>query len=170
MQFIDFATQANGFAVGGTTSPSLTGKLFTTSDAGNSWNLLENFPRRNLQGLSCLGNNAWICADSGWVYKITTTTGITHQSTVVKDYTLSQNYPNPFNPNTKINFSILKPEHVKLSVFDISGREVSILLNGRMNAGSYTYDFNASNLSSGIYSYRIVTANFTETKKMVLVK
>ena len=83
---------------------------------------------------------------------------------------LSQNYPNPFNPVTNIKFSVAKTGLVKLSVFDITGKEVAMLVNEELNAGTYNYDFNALHLSNGIYFYRLETNNFTETKKMVLIK
>lgn len=85
-------------------------------------------------------------------------------------FTLGQNYPNPFNPSTKISFSIPKNEFVSIKVFDISGKEIAQLVNNEMKAGSYEYTFNGSSLASGVYFYRISTPNFTETKKMTLVK
>ncbi|MEO8511964.1 MAG: T9SS type A sorting domain-containing protein [Ignavibacteria bacterium] len=85
-------------------------------------------------------------------------------------FELSQNYPNPFNPSTKINFSIPKTGMVKLVVYDMLGKQVSELLNGNYNAGSYKVDFNASVLSSGVYFYKIEAEGFTDVKKMMLVK
>ncbi len=89
---------------------------------------------------------------------------------VPSEFTLSQNYPNPFNPVTNIKFSIPKQGNVKLVVFDISGREVAELVNENLSAGIYNYDFNASHLSSGAYFYKLVSNEFTEVKKMILVK
>ncbi len=85
-------------------------------------------------------------------------------------YDLSQNYPNPFNPSTKISFSLPKADVVTLKVYDILGAEVATLVNGKMAAGKYELNFDASNLPSGAYIYRIVTNNFTATKKMMLLK
>ena len=85
-------------------------------------------------------------------------------------YSLSQNYPNPFNPTTNIKFAIPNSGLVKLVVYDIMGREVTTLVNQVLNAGNYTADFDASSLSSGIYFYTLTSSNFTDTKKMVLVK
>ncbi len=85
-------------------------------------------------------------------------------------YTLSQNYPNPFNPVTNIKFSIPKTGIVKLVIFDVLGREVATLLNESKTAGNYVVDFDASMLSSGAYFYRLESGDFTETKKMLLVK
>ncbi|HMQ81025.1 MAG TPA: T9SS type A sorting domain-containing protein, partial [Ignavibacteria bacterium] len=98
-------------------------------------------------------------------------TGIQSNGTEIPNaYSLQQNYPNPFNPVTNIKFNLPKSGYVKLVVFDIMGREVATMLNENMNAGSYTADFDASRLSSGIYFYKLVTADFTDTKKMMLVK
>jgi len=85
-------------------------------------------------------------------------------------YELSQNYPNPFNPTTKISFSLPKGEFATVKVFDMSGKEVAELVNGELNAGTHSYQFDGSKLSSGIYFYRINTASFTDTKRMILVK
>ncbi len=89
---------------------------------------------------------------------------------VPNTYSLEQNYPNPFNPSTNINFSIPNSGLVKLSVFDISGKEVATIVNGDVAAGNYVVNYNASQLSSGVYFYRIVAGNFTQTKKMLIVK
>ena len=92
-------------------------------------------------------------------------------STIVpNNCSLSQNYPNPFNPSTKINFDIVKPGFVSLKVFDILGKEVATLVSENLSAGSYETDFDGSNLSSGVYFYRIETNEFTQVKKMILNK
>ena len=91
-------------------------------------------------------------------------------SEIPKAYNLSQNYPNPFNPATKINFSIPENGFVNMKVFDLLGREVAVPVNQNLKAGIYSVDFNASNLSSGIYFYELRTDKFSETKKMILTK
>jgi hypothetical protein len=85
-------------------------------------------------------------------------------------YSLSQNYPNPFNPSTKIQFSIPEPGMVKLAVFDITGKEVGLLVNSNLKTGRYEYEWNAGKLTSGIYFYRLQTDNFSEVKRMILIK
>ncbi|MEO8513773.1 MAG: T9SS type A sorting domain-containing protein, partial [Ignavibacteria bacterium] len=85
-------------------------------------------------------------------------------------FSLSQNYPNPFNPTTNIKFAIPNSEFVKLIVYDIPGREVEMLVNENLNAGTYNADWNAASFSSGVYFYKLHAGEFTETKKMVLVK
>jgi hypothetical protein len=89
---------------------------------------------------------------------------------VPSEFAISQNYPNPFNPSTKIDYDIATDGNVSVVLFDMSGREVAKLVNDFKTAGYYTVNFNASNLSSGMYFYRISANNFSQTKKMVLVK
>ncbi|MEI7485758.1 MAG: T9SS type A sorting domain-containing protein, partial [Ignavibacteriota bacterium] len=86
-------------------------------------------------------------------------------------YEMSQNYPNPFNPMTKIDFQLPMDGKVSLKIFDITGREMATLLNNEFKkADYYTVMFNGSNLSSGVYFYRITADKYVMTKKMVLVK
>jgi len=89
---------------------------------------------------------------------------------VPSKFELSQNYPNPFNPSTVINYQLPSLSNVSLSVYNISGKEVKSLVNGKQEAGYYTFELNASDLSSGIYFYRLTTDNFNVTKRMMLVK
>lgn len=86
------------------------------------------------------------------------------------EFKLRQNYPNPFNPITKINYDIAKTGFVSLKVYDILGDEVAVLVNEMMNPGLYIIDFNASNLSSGTYFYRLEVNGFVDTKKMIVLK
>lgn len=85
-------------------------------------------------------------------------------------HSLLQNYPNPFNPSTKFKFTIAKSEKVILSVYDITGKQIELLVNEKMNPGTYEVEWNASKLSSGTYLYSMQAGNFTETKKMMLIK
>jgi len=86
-----------------------------------------------------------------------------------KHFRLYQNYPNPFNPMTTIKYEIPKDGNIKLTVYDITGREI-ISINEYRQAGVYTYTFDGTNLASGVYIYKVTAGNFTETKKMVLIK
>lgn len=97
--------------------------------------------------------------------------GIENISTdIPRSYKLSQNYPNPFNPVTNIAFDIPKSSFAVLRVFDMLGREVAMLVNEKLDAGSYIVDFDASNLSSGTYFYSLSTPNFYQTKKLTVIK
>ncbi|MCC6866402.1 MAG: T9SS type A sorting domain-containing protein [Ignavibacteria bacterium] len=91
-------------------------------------------------------------------------------NTIPTEFSLKQNYPNPFNPVTNIKFGIPSASFVKLVVYDITGREVAMLVNKQMNAGNYTVDFDASQFASGLYFYRIDANGFTDVKKMILIK
>lgn len=97
-------------------------------------------------------------------------TNINFASEVPASYELLQNFPNPFNPSTVIKFGLPKNGFVTLKVYDALGKEVAQLVNGNLNAGTYNVDFNASRLSSGVYFYRISAGEFTEIRKMVLMK
>lgn len=106
-----------------------------------------------------------------WNVNLGNITAITPVSTQIPEtYSLSQNYPNPFNPVTKINFEIAKQGLVTLKVFDMLGRQVSELINGFKPAGQYSVDFNAANLSSGVYLYRLEVNGYSNVKKMILIK
>ena len=90
-------------------------------------------------------------------------------TSVPKEYFLG-NYPNPFNPVTTIRYSLPKAEKVNISVYDILGRKVKELVNEEKEAGRYEIQFNANNLASGCYFYRIITKDFVKTMKMMVVK
>ncbi len=96
--------------------------------------------------------------------------GIVDHNSLPNSYSLSQNYPNPFNPTTNINFSLAKASNVKLIIYNILGQRVATLINNYMNAGTYTYQFNAVNLASGVYLYSLEAGNFRMNKKMILLK
>ncbi|HRE42166.1 MAG TPA: T9SS type A sorting domain-containing protein [Ignavibacteria bacterium] len=96
---------------------------------------------------------------------------VTNISSVIpKDFDLKQNYPNPFNPETNIEFEIPKTSEVSISVYDALGREISKLLNKQLNPGKYKINWNAESLPSGVYFYNLTTNNFSQTKRMILIK
>ncbi|MBN1637501.1 MAG: T9SS type A sorting domain-containing protein [Ignavibacteriales bacterium] len=99
-----------------------------------------------------------------------TTVGINEEINIPTSYLLEQNYPNPFNPSTKISFSLPEASEVKLVISNILGQEVATLFTGSMNAGRHTIKFDASNLSSGIYIYTLVTPVGSLSNKMILMK
>jgi hypothetical protein len=87
-----------------------------------------------------------------------------------ESFSLSQNYPNPFNPSTTISFSLPAASDVSLKIFNVLGQEVTTLIDGPMDAGEHSVQFDAANLASGIYFYRINAGSFMDTRKMVLTK
>ncbi|MEJ2506093.1 MAG: T9SS type A sorting domain-containing protein [Ignavibacteriaceae bacterium] len=88
----------------------------------------------------------------------------------VSTYKLYNNYPNPFNPSTKIKYSIPEKSLVNLQIYNAEGKEVASLVNGEQSAGEYEINFDAENLASGVYFYKIRAGNFFQTKKMLLLK
>ena len=109
-----------------------------------------------------------------WVYKrvkVQKPTGIEDPNDgVATTFKLEQNYPNPFNPSTTISFELSQREKVRLEVYNALGERVATLVDGFVNAGSHDITFDASNLASGIYFYKLTAGNFTDVKKMVLMK
>ncbi|RPI18885.1 MAG: T9SS C-terminal target domain-containing protein [Ignavibacteriae bacterium] len=103
--------------------------------------------------------------------------GIKNNKNVADVFELKQNFPNPFNPNTKINYELKAASDVRLSVFDVTGKEIAVLINKKQNPGPYEVIWNAEGFSSGVYFYRISarrdgssTEEFTDEKKMILIK
>lgn len=151
--------------------------IYKTTDYGTTWS------RRALQlvnnvliSSSMIDQNNWfICggASTGLIYKTTNggSIGIQHYSNEIPEkYFLSQNYPNPFNPSTNFMFQLPKQSFVVLTVFDAAGREIERLVNQDLSLGTYEYEWNASNYSSGVYFYTLTSGFFKETKKMLLIK
>lgn len=99
-----------------------------------------------------------------------TPVGIPGTNNLPVSYILKQNYPNPFNPSTQIDYELANDGYVSLTVFDMAGREVSKIVNKFQKVGKYTAIFDAENLSSGMYFYRLNVNGYTETKKMTLLK
>ncbi|MBK9403847.1 MAG: T9SS type A sorting domain-containing protein [Ignavibacteria bacterium] len=130
-------------------------------------------------GIRALYPNNTVSFPSEYVFKVFITPNVIGinqiSSEVPSGFSLDQNYPNPFNPNTKIRYSIPKNEFIVLKVYDVMGTEVQTLVNENQSAGTYEVNFDAKNidgkeLSSGIYYCKLQTNNFSETKRMLLLK
>ncbi len=119
--------------------------------------------------VGAFGYKNWL---NGWTRfnKLTSIKVDENFNTVPANFELSQNYPNPFNPSTTIKFSLPEAASIKLVVYNILGQQVSELINDYKAAGTYTVNWNAENLSSGIYIYRLESGNFSISKKMTLLK
>ncbi|MGE5315391.1 MAG: T9SS type A sorting domain-containing protein [Acidobacteriota bacterium] len=101
---------------------------------------------------------------------VVTSVAIERDNTAPKAFSLAQNYPNPFNPSTNIRFTVAKQQTVTLKIYDMLGREVETLVSGQMNPGTYTVQWNARSLSSGVYFYRLQSGEFVQTMKLMLMK
>jgi len=105
------------------------------------------------------------------LYAISTTiTGIRNDQHKDFSFKLNQNYSNPFNPTTTINYSIGKEGHTKISVYNITGSRVAVLVDENKSAGNYSVQFNASVLPSGVYFYKLESGGYSDIKKLVLMK
>ncbi len=121
--------------------------------------------------------SGWAVGTNGTILK-TISGGIGIQpisSSIPNGYELSQNYPNPFNPATKINFSIpafveTTRRVVSLRIYDVLGKQIAVLVNEQLSPGTYEVEWNALDASSGVYFYSLITNEFTQTKKMVVLK
>lgn len=105
-----------------------------------------------------------------WTFMIGSTTDVGDQNNIPAKFELMQNYPNPFNPATSIKYSVSSIQYVRITVFDILGREIVALVNEQKTPGRYEVQFDGSKLSSGIYIYKFQAGNFSATKKMILMK
>jgi Secretion system C-terminal sorting domain len=151
------------------------GGIFLTTNSGANWTSVGvGMPNTTINTLIVSGSYIFAGALSGMVYRRTLSEMITSvnmvSSEIPVDFSMSQNYPNPFNPTTNVKIQMPKGGFVKLTVFDISGKEVKILVNEYLGAGTYKIDFDASQYSSGIYFYTMTTAGYSQTRKMVLIK
>jgi len=97
--------------------------------------------------------------------------GINKTTSVIPDkFVLLQNYPNPFNPTTNIKYQIISNSFITIKIFDILGKEIAALVYEKQKPGTYEVSWNASAYPSGVYYYRLITDNYSETKKMILIK
>ncbi|MGE5436306.1 MAG: T9SS type A sorting domain-containing protein [Syntrophothermus sp.] len=145
--------------------------LMKTSDKGATWDTI--FSDKGFQAVQFLRENlGWSVDDKGEIFKYTdeVTSNKGDENKIVNNFTLSQNYPNPFNPTTTIKYSIPKQNYVSLKVYDLLGNEVAQLVNEEKPAGKYEVSFNASGLSSGVYFYKINSGEFSQVKKLLLLK
>lgn len=152
------------------------GKIIKSINGGDSWIVQPTVTDNPLYALYFNSDNfVYAGGVRGAIIKtipqellLTPVTGNSNE--MPKNYFLGQNYPNPFNPVTVIKFGVTKPGLVKITVYDITGKVVSELINNNLNPGSYEVQWDGSAYSSGVYFYSISTNEFAETKKMILVK
>ncbi len=151
--------------------------VFNTTDGGYSWLLQSELGQNTYYRSMYFANslNGWVVGSNGSIYK-TNSGGImsaaSSTGSIANKFSLSQNYPNPFNPETVIRYSLSENRFVTLKIFDVLGNEVATLVNEKQNPGTYNYQLSTVNyqLSSGIYYYKLEAGDFSEVKKMILLK
>jgi photosystem II stability/assembly factor-like uncharacterized protein len=148
--------------------------VFRSTDDGVSWQHINS-------GLNHSGTQKLAIDSSGYVYLVAgapqmlyrstqSTTSVEVEDVAVNNFSLKQNYPNPFNPVTTIKYELAKKSFVTLTIFDVLGTEIKILVNEEKPAGTYEINWYAEQLPSGIYFYRLQAGSFVETKKMILLR
>jgi hypothetical protein len=127
-----------------------------------------------LNALQFKDGYGWAVGDNGLVLRYRDPTWIEDEKEmsglIPAYYKLSQNYPNPFNPLTTIEFDLPKTSDVKIEVYNMIGQKIHTLINKKLQAGKHHVTFNAKNISSGVYFYRINTGEFQDVKKMILLR
>jgi hypothetical protein len=149
------------------------GTVIRTVDGGMTWTTVESGTTRNLNAVCLVDrDHGWIVGDSGTVliYRRGGVTGIRRDAYSDPIEFEMEAFPNPFNPTTVTRYQLPVACDVKLSVYDLIGREVSVLVNERKDAGVHEVKFDGSNLASGVYFYRLEPGSFVETKKLLLVR
>jgi photosystem II stability/assembly factor-like uncharacterized protein len=165
-QIMSLAVNSLGYFFVGTYA----GGVYFSSDNGNSWQQKNSGLFPYAYALAINSNGIIFLGGADGIYRGNSIMGINDKGLSVNSFYLQQNYPNPFNPSTTIKYSLANRQFVSLKVFNILGHEIVNLVNEEKAAGQYNVSFNAVNLPSGIYFYTIHAGNFTETKKLILLK
>jgi hypothetical protein len=163
----------------------LAGNIYVTGNSGafkstdNGVTFVNfNFTYTSNQSITN-GNRVFVTATGStnggiWIYTDTTLTGLTKINTIIpREYILEQNYPNPFNSNTTVKFKMANTGIATINIYDISGRLIKNLLKENLQPGEYNYNFNAGDLSSGIYFYKMFVnggQDYNNVKKMIILK
>mgnify|MGYP001465350873 FL=1 len=156
------------------------GGVFLSTDNGESWSAVNTgltYQDEAVVALAARGDYIFATTNfNGGVWRrslseiFTSVTSVENSGSVPSKFSLEQNYPNPFNPSTKISWQSPVGGHQSIKVYDVLGNEVATLINEEKPAGSYEVEFDASNLSSGVYLYKLQAGNFVETKKMIILR
>ena len=170
---VHFLNEETGWVVG------FNGKVIFTTDGGSNWSQQTSGTTAQLNSVYFFNQTlGWAAGEDPLTYggiiinysTLVTSVQNDKEYTVPTEFSLSQNYPNPFNPSTTIQYSIPESGNVRLKIFNTLGEEVAELVNEYQQANTYMVNFNGENLSSGIYFYQIRAGEYTETKKMVIIK
>ena len=166
---VSFRTRSEGWAPLGFSQ-----KWMYTMDSGSTWQTYDTPDSSGIYDVQFTDRrNGFAVGNDGVILKFNSTLINIPNSTpnaMPSENKLFQNYPNPFNPNSKIKFQISKSTNVKLVVNDVLGREVTILLHDNLNPGTYEIEFDGTNLPSGMYFYQLISGDFYESKKMLIIK
>jgi hypothetical protein len=156
------------------------GNIFLSTNNGSNWvQVKKNLPQTYVSSLAIIGSDIFAGTDMNgvWMSPISELTGISKEPNALPNvYSLSQNYPNPFNPSTTISYRLKESGFVKLNIYDIKGSLIKTLVSQTQEPGSYETQFNAKDLASGIYFYKLEVFNkgsspvYSEIKKLVLLK
>jgi photosystem II stability/assembly factor-like uncharacterized protein len=163
---LDFTDSSHGWAVGGL------GRITHTTNGGGTWFVQSSGTELNLSAVSFVdADHGWAVGQGGTIirYNPTLQTPDEHSDLQPASFSFST-YPNPFNPSTTIAYDLPKAGRVSLRVFDLLGREVAVLKDGFVEAGSHRVTFDGSSLASGIYFARLDAGAFSQTKKLMLLK
>jgi photosystem II stability/assembly factor-like uncharacterized protein len=167
---IQFVDQSHGWFTNAWSNSS----FFATNDGGDSWSEQSLGETEALNSLYFLNDTlGWLVGESGLIIRAgdsVTSSIVVDESLMPDRFALYQNYPNPFNPVTTIRYALPIQTEVKLSIYNIMGQEVAVLMEKIQNAGSHAVKWNASNEPSGIYFYRLETTRKQFTKKLVVLK
>jgi photosystem II stability/assembly factor-like uncharacterized protein len=149
--------------------------VYKSTDDGASWvNFSNGLPTATVYDLKYKeGNQILLAATHGrgcWTFDYGASLTDVHEQSLAAGFTLEQNFPNPFNPTTTFRYSVPTTSHVRLQVFNALGQKVATVVDGVMEAGSHAIAWNAENLASGVYFYRLEAAGSVQTKKLALVK
>jgi photosystem II stability/assembly factor-like uncharacterized protein len=151
-----------------------TGKVYRSTNGGATWFPQPTGTTNHLNAVWFINpNTGWAVGNNGVILK-TTTGGFTAvrpiSNEIPSEFELYQNYPNPFNSKTIINFQLSMFNYIQLVVYDVLGRQVETLVNEELQPGTYEVDFDGTNYPSGVYYYRLIAGDYTETRKFVLTK
>jgi photosystem II stability/assembly factor-like uncharacterized protein len=163
-----FADEMNGWAA------STSGRIYRTTDGGESWAMDSDLSGNGLWGISFAGrSDGWAVGSGGAILHYSNkTAGVVNRGPgrLPDAFMLGQNYPNPFNPTTRIRYSVPKRSRVTLAVFNTLGQQVATLINGEVEAGHHEAQFDASGLASGMYIYRLNVEGFVQTRSMMVLR
>ena len=172
------------YAIGGTDGTSTANGVERYDPDLNKWAVIDTIPTKMVYHCANVFNNKIYIFGGSKTYissGLTPTHAVysyypytssveSKKNIIPEHFMLSQNYPNPFNPSTTIHYSIPEQSHVTIKVFDVRGRELATLVNGQQPKGNFEIEFDATELTSGVYFYKIQTGDFVDTKKMILLR